>query len=436
MEDLNRKIKLNIGASSAFQSLTITIGFLIIPLLVDLLDEKSMGIWFTILSFTAIIGLIDLGVSNSLRNKITPLISIGKYKLARVYVSSSFFYFGFILSLFMLLVGVLMKIYDFSFVFNLEPGEVESLNLSIFLVITSVVINIFSSLVNAVAYSVHFASYEKIKLSLVSLTFFILILFTSTYNDNTKLFIIASFFLFSNVFVNIILAIIIFCKYSWAIPHYRFANFSYFKEILGSGVNFVVIGVSSFILLASDNILISQLFSVSDVTQYAILLKILMLFVILQGLYSSSLWSAYGYQYKKGNVSWIRSVFAKAFFVSFVLIIAMIFVGYHIDIILHIWLADIKFYDFGLISSIVFLIAVRLISSNFSTLFNGLGLTSFQRNTAIVASIVNIPLSIFLSVNLELGIYGIPLGSAISLSIFMFSAPIYMFFKLKFMFLS
>lgn len=420
--ELNNKIKINTYKNAFFQAVTILLGFYMYPLLLGYLDDISLGVWFTIISITSWIMILDIGISNGLRNKLSELIVKNQLKLSRVYLSSTYYYFGLFIVCIVFILGLVLKNIDGSFIFNIAPNSINDLNLAIFLVIATVLINLLFNINFSLSNALHNASFVNFRNMLFSLQMILLLLIFMTLKKGTVL-DMALIFSISNMSVNIITTYILYKKNKVFIPSFKLVSFKFFSTNLKLGLNFFIINIASLILFATDNILIAHLLGVEYVTQYTITLKVFMIFVMIQSFYTGPLWSAYAEKFNKKDFSWIRQTLKKSLYITAFIYLVMVVTINVFPLILSLWLNDQSYYNGSLVIAIAIYISVRLWSSNFSTLFNGLSMTLFQKYTSIFATVVNIPLSIYLVNYSGLGIAGIAYGSAISLGLFAIIAP-------------
>lgn len=428
--ELNNKIKINTYKNAIFQAVSIALSFYLYPLLVGYLEPLSLGVWFTILSITSWFMILDIGLSHGLRNKLSELIVKKKIYLSKTYLSSTYYYFGFFLFLLLLLIGIILWFIDVSFIFNIEKGAIADLNLVVFIVFSTVILNLFFTINFSLSNAMQNASFTNFRNMLFNIQM-ILILSILMYMKKGTLLDMAVVFMLSNMLVNAFTTYILYKKYDIFLPSFKLVSYKYFSNNLKLGLDFFIINISSLIMFSTDSILIAQLIGVEHVTQYTIIIKVFSAFVMLQSFYIGPLWSAYSEKYYHKDFPWINNTLMKSILVTFVI---YIFIGLSILLfsnILMIWFGNSDYYNEPLIIAIAIYIMVRLWSSNFSTILNGLSITVFQKYTSIIATIINLPLSIYLVKYTSLGIAGIAYGSAISLGIFALIAPFYTYRILK-----
>ena len=75
---------------------SIAISLLLVPLTLSYLNEYEYGVWLTLSSVLSWIYILDIGLGNGLRNKLTEAIALDDLKLAKIYVSTTFYSLTFI----------------------------------------------------------------------------------------------------------------------------------------------------------------------------------------------------------------------------------------------------------------------------------------------------------------------------------------------------
>jgi O-antigen/teichoic acid export membrane protein len=83
-------VKKNILATFFIKGLSILISLLYVPLTLNYLNPTRYGIWMTLTSIVAWMGIFDIGLGNGLRNKLTEAIAIGDKGKAKKYVSTAY----------------------------------------------------------------------------------------------------------------------------------------------------------------------------------------------------------------------------------------------------------------------------------------------------------------------------------------------------------
>ena len=77
------KAKRHIIYSFGIQGLSILIGLLYVPLLLNYLTQEKYGIWLTLTSILGWFSYFDIGLGNGLRNKLAESIALGNNRLEK-----------------------------------------------------------------------------------------------------------------------------------------------------------------------------------------------------------------------------------------------------------------------------------------------------------------------------------------------------------------
>ena len=104
--DRSVKIKINIAASFLAKGASIIIGFLMVPLCLNYLDQTRYGIWLTMSSFLTWFSFFEIGLGAGLRNKLAESLAIKDFEKGKIYVSTTYA----ILSIVILIVALIFLI--------------------------------------------------------------------------------------------------------------------------------------------------------------------------------------------------------------------------------------------------------------------------------------------------------------------------------------
>ena len=88
--DRTKNITKHISLSFIYKALGLLSNFMIVPLTINLLNTERYGIWITLTSFVSWFQFFDVGLGNSLRNKIAEAHSKNNFLEAKGYVSTAY----------------------------------------------------------------------------------------------------------------------------------------------------------------------------------------------------------------------------------------------------------------------------------------------------------------------------------------------------------
>ena len=172
-----------------------------------------LGFLLTILTISSWLSIADLGVSSSLRNKLSTLISSNNIKMASIYINSAYIYY-----LRLLLLGFLSSIILLIIFLYFQPLHIQDFNgmlsgrsifLSVFFILLGTIINMYFLLNSSISFAMMKPTLKSFVLMIFNIFLALLIIILSnTFNSNI-LIISFSYFL-SALIANTFSSIIIF----------------------------------------------------------------------------------------------------------------------------------------------------------------------------------------------------------------------------------
>ena len=81
----------NISYSFLSRLISIFCNLFAVRLSLQMIGSESYGLWLTLSSIIGWISFFDLGINNGLKNRLTEALSKKEYRLANIYLSSSYF---------------------------------------------------------------------------------------------------------------------------------------------------------------------------------------------------------------------------------------------------------------------------------------------------------------------------------------------------------
>jgi len=416
-------VKLHISLSFAYKVLAVGLSYLLVPLTINYLNIEQYGIWITILSIMSWVVFFDIGLGHGLRNKLTEALAANDIKLAKIYVSTAYVAIGFIALTFFVILILILPFIPWNKVFNTTSVSNAELLKLVFIVGSFFLLNFILSLCIPMFYAYQKASLATMRQVLLNLFALIAIYILIRYTSGSLIYL-SAFYGLSMVLSNILLIYYFFKKHSAVIPSLNYIDLSKIKEIASLGVKFFIIQMAVLIIFATDNIIITQVLGPEHVTPYNVVFKLFSIITIAHGIIVSPLWSAYTDAYAKGDMKWIKNTLKKLNILMVPIIIAvLIFIIFARDII-NIWVGSEINFPYLLVVLMGIYTVISVWNNIYAYFVNGIGKLKPQLYSAIIASLINIPLSIYFAKSLSLGISGVILGTIVSLSLFAIVGPI------------
>ncbi len=408
------KAKKNIIASFGIKGISIIIGFIFVPLLINYLGTFEYGIWITLGSIVGWINYFDIGLGNGLRNKFAEALAKDEKKLAQIYVSTTYAALSMIFGTFFVIFLAVNPFLNWSTILNGPTAMQSQLSTLAVIIVGFFVLRFIFRMIAIIitadqrpALSNLFDPIANI-IALIS----ILVLMKTSQPSLINLGIVLGG---APVLVLFFATVYFFSKdYKAYRPMLSLVKMEYFKDLAGLGFQFFIIQITVVVIMSTNNLIITQVVGPEAVAEYNVAYKyfglISMLFVIIANTY----WSAFTEAFAKKDFNWIKRVMngmVKIWFGIIVLIAIMLIVS---SLFYDLWVGDKVKVPFMLSFFTALFIVVYIWYSIFIYFINGTGKIKLQLYTAVTVAIFNIPLSIFLAKNLGMGASGVILGSCLS----------------------
>ncbi len=414
MNSFNSYLKRSIGSILIIRAITITLGFLLVPLTYNYLGTYSYGIWATIFSFVSWINLMDVGISNGLRNDLTKALEIKDKSLSKKLVSTGYIAMGFITILLVIIVVMIHNVFNIGLILDNK----SNLNLSIvlFLSLLLMISTLYVKLIHSVFYAIHKPEWIYI-INLISNILIFLILF----NYRPTIDIIESLILISIIFLGIPILVYICTSLFFLIrldmlPKLQYYSQRHLKGLISISSQFFIIQMAVVIVNTSDTFIINTLFSPNATANFSILNKYSSIIIIGTTTFFTPLWALYTKAQIEKRYIWIRNIIIKQRFATLMIMAVCITLIFISKYVFKYWIGESFEFAYTTLV-IVFCIALIHYWCNIHAIYlNGIGDLKLQTKTALISIILNVPLSIYLGKHI--GVDGVLIATIISISVF------------------
>ncbi len=395
----------NIGASFLFKAASIVLSFLYVPISRAYLGDLRYGVWATISSLISWITLSDIGIGYGLRNRLTEALARGEEEEAKRLVSTAYRVMFWICGIIFALYFVASQIFDLSIVFNIAV-EGDNTNLALDITVAFMCLNFWLGLVTTIMYALQKAAIPA-GIGVVNQVINIALVLVASITVPVSLPLI-SIILGGSTFITRFGATIwTFRKYKYLRPKRKLYEGRYVKAIASFGLLLFVSQVCSTIMNSTDNILISRYFGATNVTPYNTAYKLFQLFITVNGIIITPMWSAFTLHNEHKDYAWMKHSLKKMNQINILLSVAVVLLAVLLPAISDVWLQHHLDYDPLMLGIMAAYVIAMNFSCNYATLLNGVGDVKFSTFLALVQAFLNIPLSIFLAINLHMGLAGI-----------------------------
>lgn len=409
---LNSPIRKEIALSGIFRALTMIFSFLQVPIILNLITQTEYGIWITIFSIMGWLSIFDLGIGNGFKNQLTAAIAQEDLIKVKYLISSAVL----MLSSIFLIIGIILLsatlIIDFESVFKLSNERIPDFKIILQILIVGICFNMATMIIHNILAAFQKTSYTIGIIFFQQFVICILLLIGKNLYNN-KLIWIALVMSLIPGFINLIAAFMFYKtkKLDELIPSIFFLDRKVMKQITHLGFKFFIIQSATIILFSTDSYLISRFFSPGEVVPYNLAFRYFGLILTMFGIISIPFWSAFTKALTLKNYKWIKVAMNKLFLIGLLQVPIIILMIYVAPNVYYIWVGDkieVQFM-FNLVFGVYAFVGI--VNSILSTFVNGTGHLNTQFWVAIIGAIINIPLSIFLSKYVNLGVIGIALAT-------------------------
>ncbi len=396
----------------------------LVPVSINYLGNTEYGIWLTLASILSWLINLDFGIGNGLRNKLAESLALNDLKLARVYVSTAYTVFSIGILFALLIYNAVHGMLNWIAILKAPPDYFDLLNTLVLWVIVLFLVQFLLKLLTSIINADQRPALNGV-LSLSTNTMILLAVFLLSLTAEKSFIAFAIVSSGVPVLVLFVVSIILFRgHYKNISPSIRFIDFKYSSNLVKLGMQFFIIQISGLIVFTTDNIIVAQLFGPKQVVIYNVAYKYFYMIPLVFNVILAPFWSAFTEAYVKQEYDWIRNAVRKLLIIWIILSLIAILMIVISNIVYNIWIGSEIQVPFVL----SILTGIFVIIANWNNIFgyfiNGIGKIRIELYYSIFTAILNIPLSILLAKQFELGISGVILATNICLIIASVWSPI------------
>ena len=390
--------------------------FISIRLLLDYLGNDNYGLWVLVFTLFQLVLLMDFGIQSSLKTKIPVLIHEQKLDLIKSYIKSTYKISGYIAAFIFISFLIFSFLIDFKSFFNIEFQSKSFVTflfvLNVFFFCINFIANIHKSLYVAFLkgkYSEESLAVNQIGLLLL---FVVLIFLFPNITSEEKLIAISIINGLFTFLVNLFYTFRFFKMESLNLSTKLKAEKEFIKGILKLGFKYMIIQVGILIIFSSDNYIISNAFSPTEVTPYEIVNKLFQFPLMILFAAISPLWSMFAKNYVEKNKESLLNSFKK-FNLYFIGISVLVIIGVLISpYIISFWIKEPLEIPKYLILLTGIVTLLRIYSTFYAFFLYGIGNLNTYIYILLISVIIKIPLSYYF-VDLGFGINSVVISSII-----------------------
>lgn len=395
--------------NTAIKPINMFLSFLYTPMLLNYLGTEHYGIWVTILSLILWINYFDVGIGHGLRNVLAGLLNNqDNVKRIQGIVSTAYILLTFIAGIVFFVLLILSLFVNWEIVFSTKV----SINLPIMVSIVFICINFVLSLSNSILYAMEnseLVSLSNIYIQIINVSGVYLL---SVFCKRSLLYI-SILFGISTMIVYLYNTYLIKKRNPFIIVSLKAFDRNYIPEVCSIGIKFFVIQIMCLAMFTVDNILITHFFGSEKVTTFSITDKVFNTAYSVWAAFLIPYWSGTTVAMSNANIKWIKDSLRKIIKIYFVFVLGYIVLALTFNELTFFWLRhELPFQNNVIVLMCVFytLYSILAIECQF---INGTGMINIQLILYIILGLMNIPLSLYLGVYCDMGVFGIRFATTI-----------------------
>ena len=387
------RLKKNIMASFIIKVWSAAVILLMVPVTLHCLGEYNNGVWLTISSMLLWIDNMDIGLGNGLRNKLATYMAHGETERTRSLISSTFAMLTYIIIPTMIVLIVLIMSGNNYELLNIEPSRLNNLNQVLTATIVLVCTTFIFKLIGNFYMGMQLPAVSNLLIAMGQ-TLALIGTYVIYFSGSHSLLQIAIVNTASPLLVYLLAFPYTFWfRYPHLRPSINLINMKEAKGVVGMGIQFFVMQISSVILFATSNILISKFFSPAMVTPYQIAYRYFSTMLVAFTVICMPFWIATTDAYERGDITWIRSATKKLRMMTIGIATCLVFMVIFSDLAYELWIGSDICIDRMMSISVAVYLFILIYSMRYSYFINGIGKLRLQLIFTTSAAILFIPLA-------------------------------------------
>lgn len=391
-------------------------------------SDSEYGVWLVILGIINWIAILDLGLGNGLRNNLSKAITNNSFKDGQKFVSTAYFTMFPLVILISLVILVLGNFIDWSSILN---TDIPNIDLIVEITLILFVINLGFKLIEGISYSFQDAYIPPIIITTINVIFLGILFIGILFHIDSLYYVSISYGLVHISVYGIFNYILFSKKYKNVLPKYKGFDRTEIRKLFNLGIKFFMIQMMAIVVLSSDSFLTSMFLGPEHVPQYQIANKLFNVLLILSSIIMTPLWSAITSHFVKDDFVWIRKIIKRLILMFFSLCFVCLLLVVFSNKLIYLWMGPGIRINTSTIIFMAIMTMLMLWSNIFAYILNGMSKTNKQLIFMTIAALINIPLSYYCSVHLDMGVNGIILASIIAFTAYSISCPIEVWYVLR-----
>jgi O-antigen/teichoic acid export membrane protein len=426
------RAKKNAVASLLIKGGSVLVGFMLVPITLNYLDQTRYGIWVTITSFLTWFTFFEIGLGSGLKNKLAEAVAKNNIELARTYVSTTYAILTLVIAVVSSVFFIACNFIDWTKVFNTQDASLgPELTQLAYIVFGFFFLRFVIKLIGDVLLAHQRSGLSNLFGPLGNFISLPIIYLLTKFTDRSLIYIGLTFSLVP-VLVLVVASVILYRnEYKQIAPSIRYVKFQYAKELLNVGVKFFIIQVSALVIFQSAYIIITQFLGPDAVTSFDVAFKYFSIINVVFTIIVLPYWPAFTEAWAKEDTTWIKSTVRNLLYLWCGFVVMALVMFFLSDFVFYYWIGPEKLEAMSISTTLkvllVFYFLIFTFGGVFNMFINGVGKVTLQTYSLLIGAVLFIPCTYFFIHYLHWGIEGVVVGSIIANFYSLIVAPIQYF---------
>ena len=360
--------------SIIIKGISLSIGLLYVPLLLNYLTQEKYGIWLTLVSILGWFSFFDLGMGNGLRNKLTEAFAKHDFESGRKLVSTTYAILICIFSIVLVIFHISNFFINWNSILNTKTIDNNELYVLTSVVFTFFIIRFIAQIVSVIFLADQKPSANNMIITSGNLISFLIVLILTKITINGNLILLGTIISVIPVILFIVVSIAVFNnRYKKLKPSVKKIDFKVSKGIINLGARFFFLQITYIIIFTTSNFFIAQFYGPEEVAVYNIAYKYFQIPVMVYAIFMSPLWSAVTDAYVKSDYNWMKKTLKYANLLSAFFSVGVLLMIFLSNWVYKIWIGDKILIPFGLSVTLGLYTIFDLFITPYSYFINGIG---------------------------------------------------------------
>ncbi|QOJ30195.1 MAG: hypothetical protein HRU80_15460 [Ignavibacteriales bacterium] len=384
------------------QGLNVISSFLFVPLLLNYYDSERYGVWLTLISIVGWFNILDIGLSNGLRNKLTDAIAKDEKELGRKYISTTYALLAIIISIVFIIFNLIFPFLDWQKVLNTTKISSHELYWLAVVVFGAFCLRFLLQPISTIYIAHQKSSFNNFVQTAGNVLALLLVFLVTKITENANLVVLGTIVTVIPVIIYLLASVLSFkSRFKEISPSGDYVDFKIKKDLLSLGLKFFVVQITAMAIFSTTNFLILQLFGSEEVVRYNIAFKLFSVVIMIYGILLSPIWSAVTDAYSRNDFIWLKVTLRRFNMISLGFVCGILLILYFSDFLYSVWIGSTVNIPFHLSAGIALYAIIWVITAPFSTFINGFGKLKLTMSFSILGIVTFFAITFILSGSLN-----------------------------------